>query len=55
MWGKVDTTLFRRIVATDFNIVQIYVDNIIFGSINKFLCKDFFDLMKSEFEMSRMG
>ena len=39
--GKVDTTLFTKHVDNDFLIVQIYVDDIIFGSTNELLCKDF--------------
>ncbi|KAI3763351.1 hypothetical protein L1987_53805 [Smallanthus sonchifolius] len=35
--------------------VQIYVDDIIFGSTRKKLCKDFEILMHSKFEMSSMG
>ena len=34
--------------------MQIYVDDIIFGSTNKKLCKDFDSCMKKEFEMSVM-
>ena len=55
MRGKVDTTLFRREVGKDFIIVQIYVDDIFFEATNESLCKDFFDLMKSELEMTVMG
>ena len=36
-------------------LVQIYVDDIIFGSTNEFLCKDFATCMEKEFEMSMMG
>ena len=36
-------------------IVQIYVDNIIFGATNESLCKDFAKCMQGEFEMSMMG
>jgi len=32
--------------------VQIYVDDIIFGSTNEVLCKDFESYMKKEFEIS---
>ena len=53
--GKVDTTLFRRKVGKNFIIVQIYYDDIIFGATNEFVCKDFSNLMKSEFEISMMG
>ncbi|GJY94873.1 putative ribonuclease H-like domain-containing protein, partial [Tanacetum coccineum] len=35
--------------------VQVYVDDIIFGSTNKAWCDDFEVLMKGEFEMSAMG
>jgi hypothetical protein len=35
--------------------VQIYVDDIIFGSTNESLCKEFSKLMQDEFEMSMMG
>jgi len=55
MKGKVDTTIFRREVDKDFIIVLIYMDDIIFGATNESLCKDFFDLMKNEFELSMMG
>jgi len=55
MRDKVDTTLFRREVRKDFIIVQIYVDDVIFGATNESLCNDFSNLMKSEFEMSMMG
>ena len=36
-------------------MVQIYVDDIIFGATNESLCKEFAELMRSEFEMSMMG
>ncbi|GJR32653.1 putative ribonuclease H-like domain-containing protein [Tanacetum coccineum] len=36
-------------------LVQVYVDNIIFGSTKKAWCDEFEDLMQSEFEMSSMG
>jgi len=35
--------------------VQIYVDDIIFGSTNASLCKEFSKLMQNEFEMSMTG
>jgi len=35
--------------------VQVYVDDIIFGSTNEGLCEAFVEVMKSEFEMSMMG
>ena len=53
--GKVDTTLFILIENKNILLVQVYVDDIIFGSTNESLCKFFSNLMQSEFEMSMMG
>ena len=53
--GKVDITLFTKYVDNDILIVKIYVDDIIFGSTNELVCKDFESCMKKEFEMSIMG
>lgn len=53
--GKVDTTLFIKKEGKDFLLVQIYVDDIIFGSPNESLCKKFSRCMQDEFEMSMMG
>nr|GFD31093.1 hypothetical protein [Tanacetum cinerariifolium] len=39
----------------DILLVQIYVDDIIFGSTNKDFCKAFVKLMKDKFQMSSMG
>nr|GEU81060.1 retrovirus-related Pol polyprotein from transposon TNT 1-94 [Tanacetum cinerariifolium] len=41
--------------AWDISLVQIYVDDIIFGATNKALCKSFKKLMKDMFQMSSMG
>ncbi|KAK2367888.1 putative mitochondrial protein [Trifolium repens] len=53
--GQVDNTLFRKTTKKDILIIQIYVDDIIFGSTNASLCKSFSKLMQEEFEMSMMG
>jgi len=53
--GQVDTTLFKKTLEKDILIVQIYVDDIIFGSSNASLCKEFSKLMQEEFEMNMMG
>ncbi|CAJ2642238.1 unnamed protein product [Trifolium pratense] len=53
--GKVDCTLFRKTTKEDILIIQIYVDDIIFGSTNASLCKNFSKIMQDEFEMSMMG
>ncbi|KAK6152092.1 hypothetical protein DH2020_014727 [Rehmannia glutinosa] len=52
--GKVDTTLFVFEKGQDCLLVQIYVDDIIFGATNESLCKKFSKLMQGEFEMSMM-
>ncbi|KAK6162258.1 hypothetical protein DH2020_002099 [Rehmannia glutinosa] len=53
--GRVDTTLFVFEKGQDCLLVQIYVDDIIFGATNDSLCKKFSKLMQGEFEMSMMG
>nr|GFB20939.1 putative ribonuclease H-like domain-containing protein [Tanacetum cinerariifolium] len=39
----------------DFILVQVYMDDIIFGSSNPQLCKEFEALMQENFQMSAMG
>ena len=53
--GNVDKTLFLKKKNDDLLVVQIYVDDIIFGATNESLCQDFAKLMQGEFEMSMMG
>ena len=53
--GKIDTTLFIKPKENDMLIVQIYVDDIIFGATYVSLCEEFAKSMHSEFEMSMMG
>ena len=53
--GNVDATLFTKVIQNEILLVQIYVDDIIFGSTNEKLCKQFSELMQKEFEMSMMG
>ncbi|CAN1335388.1 Retrovirus-related Pol polyprotein from transposon TNT 1-94 [Linum perenne] len=53
--GQVDTTLFIKRTKTDLLLVQIYVDDIVFGSTNKALCSEFCSAMTNSFEMSMMG
>ncbi|GJY67583.1 retrovirus-related pol polyprotein from transposon TNT 1-94 [Tanacetum coccineum] len=47
-------TKFTRI-KSDILLVQVYVDDIIFGSTKKELCTDFENLMHKKFQMSSMG
>ncbi|GKD61332.1 putative ribonuclease H-like domain-containing protein [Tanacetum coccineum] len=53
--GKIDQTLFIKKQKGDILLVQVYVDDIIFGSTNKDLCTAFEKLMKDKFQMSSMG
>ena len=53
--GQVDTTFFRKTLKKYILIFQIYVDDIIFGSTNVAICKEFSKTMQAEFEMSMMG
>ncbi|KAI3815669.1 hypothetical protein L1987_15348 [Smallanthus sonchifolius] len=51
----IDSTLFIRKAGGDILLVQVYVDDIIFGSTNEGMCREFEKVMKSKFEMSNMG
>ncbi|GJR49274.1 putative ribonuclease H-like domain-containing protein [Tanacetum coccineum] len=53
--GKIDQTLFIKKQKGYILLVQVYVDDIIFGSTNKELCTGFEKLMKDKFQMSFMG
>ncbi|KAJ9543688.1 hypothetical protein OSB04_023395 [Centaurea solstitialis] len=53
--GVIDKTLFIKRTKTDMLLVQIYVDDIIFGSTKEDMCKEFEELMHKKFKMSSMG
>nr|GEW42276.1 hypothetical protein [Tanacetum cinerariifolium] len=53
--GTIDPTLFIRCFDNDILVVQVYVDDIIFGSTHPRYTQLFYDLMKIRFEMSMMG
>ncbi|GJX49122.1 putative ribonuclease H-like domain-containing protein, partial [Tanacetum coccineum] len=53
--GTIDKTLFIKKDKKDIMLVQVYVDDIIFGSTKKSWCDEFEALMKSRFQMSSMG
>ncbi|GJR71740.1 putative ribonuclease H-like domain-containing protein [Tanacetum coccineum] len=53
--GKIDQTLFIKRQKGHILLVQIYVDDIIFGSTKKELCDEFEKLIKDKFQMSSMG
>ncbi|GKE35077.1 putative ribonuclease H-like domain-containing protein, partial [Tanacetum coccineum] len=51
LYGKIDEEKDKN----DIMLVQVYVDDIIFGSTKKSWCDEFEALMKSRFQMSSMG
>nr|GEZ06723.1 retrovirus-related Pol polyprotein from transposon TNT 1-94 [Tanacetum cinerariifolium] len=53
--GMLDNTLFTKKSKSHLIIVQIYVDDIIFGFTSQNLCDNFAKIMHDEFEMSMMG
>ncbi|GKA53902.1 retrovirus-related pol polyprotein from transposon TNT 1-94 [Tanacetum coccineum] len=53
--GMVDNILFTKKKDPNLIIVQIYVDDIIFGSTYQEICNDFAKIMHDKFEMSMMG
>jgi hypothetical protein len=53
--GSVDKTLFLLKQGNDTLLVQIYVDDIIFGGSSHALVAKFSETMSKEFEMSMMG
>ncbi|GJR46345.1 putative ribonuclease H-like domain-containing protein [Tanacetum coccineum] len=53
--GTIDKTLFIKKDRGDILLVQVYVDDIIFGSTKKSLCVEFEQMMHKRFQMSSMG
>ncbi|GJT77794.1 putative ribonuclease H-like domain-containing protein [Tanacetum coccineum] len=53
--GSIDKTLFIKKDKGDILLVQVYVDDIIFGSTKKSLCDEFKGLMHKRFQMSSIG
>ncbi|GJR54620.1 putative ribonuclease H-like domain-containing protein [Tanacetum coccineum] len=53
--GTIDKTLFIKKDKNDIMLVQVYVDDIIFGSTKRSWCDEFEALMKSRFQMSFIG
>jgi hypothetical protein len=53
--GKVDTTFFTKKIEKGLFVLQIYVDDIIFGSTNQDFCEEFGEMMANEFKMSMIG
>ncbi|KAI3708719.1 hypothetical protein L2E82_38112 [Cichorium intybus] len=53
--GTIDQRLFIKRQNSYQIVVQVYVDDIIFGSTSEALCKEFEQVMKKRFEMSSLG
>ncbi|GKF06976.1 retrovirus-related pol polyprotein from transposon TNT 1-94 [Tanacetum coccineum] len=53
--GMLNKTLVTKKKSSNLIIVQIYVDDIIFGSTCQDMCDEFAKIMHDEFEMSMMG
>ncbi|GJU83794.1 putative ribonuclease H-like domain-containing protein [Tanacetum coccineum] len=53
--GPIDKTLFIKRVKYDILLVQVYFNDIIFGSTRKEMCTEFEKMMHKKFQMSSMG
>ena len=53
--GQADRTLFVKRDEKSLLVAQVYVDDIVFGSIIDHLAQEFSEEMKKEFEMSMVG
>nr|GEV25227.1 putative ribonuclease H-like domain-containing protein [Tanacetum cinerariifolium] len=53
--GQIDKTLFIKRVKSDILLVQVYVDDIIFGSTRNEICTEFEKMMHKKFQMSSIG
>ncbi|GJS38431.1 putative ribonuclease H-like domain-containing protein [Tanacetum coccineum] len=52
--GTIDKTMFIKKDRSDILLVQLYVDDIIFGSTKKSLCVEFKQMMHKRFQISSM-
>ena len=53
--GTIDSNIYVQIDKGNLKIVEVYVDDIIFGRNDDRLSKNFATKRKSEFEMSLLG
>ncbi|GKC70389.1 putative ribonuclease H-like domain-containing protein [Tanacetum coccineum] len=53
--GQIDKTLFIKRVKGDILLVQVYVDDIIFGSTRKEMCIEFEKMTHKKFQISSIG
>jgi hypothetical protein len=52
---SIDKTIFTLKYGNDFLLVQIYIDDIIFGGSSHMFVSSFQEMMGKEFQMSMMG
>ncbi|GKB52792.1 putative ribonuclease H-like domain-containing protein [Tanacetum coccineum] len=53
--GQINKTFFIKRLKGDILLVQVYVDDIIFGLTKKSLCDEFEQIMHNRFQMSSIG
>ncbi|GJV01353.1 uncharacterized mitochondrial protein-like protein [Tanacetum coccineum] len=53
--GKIDKTLFIKRDKGDIMLVQVYLDDIIFGSTKKSLCTEFKKMTRKKFQTKSIG
>ncbi|GKG05117.1 putative ribonuclease H-like domain-containing protein, partial [Tanacetum coccineum] len=53
--GQIDKIVFIKRVKRDILLVQVYVDDIIFGSTRNEMCTEFEKIMHKKFQMSSIG
>lgn len=49
---KVDTILFIKRKCKDSLIIQIYVDDLVFGATNESVCEEFANMMKRNLKLA---
>lgn len=54
-WGTIDNNLYIKMDKGNMIIIEVYVDDIIFGNDDDILSQQFAKDMQSEFEMSLLG
>jgi hypothetical protein len=53
--GNVDSNIYVKVDRNNILIIEVYVDDIIFGSDDDMMSKKFSQDMQNEFEMSLLG
>ena len=53
--GSADSNLYCKVIGENMIIIEVYVDDIIFGSDDERMSKEFAKLIQHEFEMSMLG